>query len=268
MAQRVRSPKAPFIDLETAIQRAETFYEAEKRNSASIPVAMEKWGYKDESSGGFQTISTLKEFGLMEDTGNKDARRVKLTDRALRIILDKREDSGERDQLIKESALLPKTYSTLWQMYHGDLPSDSNLRHYLMFDYHPPFNENAVDSFITQFKATVAFAKLNSSDTISLGREDKKDEREGPSGMPLKESVVQDPPPPALVVTPAHTLPVPPAPTATRQDIFSLDEGPVTIQWPASLSKESFNDLAAWMDILKRKIGRSVIVHGQDHENE
>jgi hypothetical protein len=66
----------------------------------------------------------------------------------------------------------------------------------------------------------------------------------------------------------AHTLPVPPAPTATRQDIFSLDEGPVTIQWPASLSKESFNDLAAWMDILKRKIGRSVIVHGQDHENE
>ena len=43
-----------------------------------------------------------------------------------------------------------------------------------------------------------------------------------------------------------------------RQDVFSLGEGPVTIQWPASLSPESFQDLSAWLDILKRKIGRSV----------
>lgn len=43
-----------------------------------------------------------------------------------------------------------------------------------------------------------------------------------------------------------------------RQDVFSLNEGPVTIQWPASLSPESFEDVSAWLDILKRKIGREV----------
>jgi hypothetical protein len=43
-----------------------------------------------------------------------------------------------------------------------------------------------------------------------------------------------------------------------RQDIFSLAEGTVTIQWPAALSAESFQDLADWLDIVKRKIGRSV----------
>jgi hypothetical protein len=45
----------------------------------------------------------------------------------------------------------------------------------------------------------------------------------------------------------------------TRQDVFSLTEGPVTIQWPATLSPESYEDLGDWLDIVKRKIGRSVV---------
>jgi hypothetical protein len=52
---------------------------------------------------------------------------------------------------------------------------------------------------------------------------------------------------------------IPANPSAgVRQDVFSLTEGPVTIQWPATLSPESFQDLADWLDIVKRKIGRSV----------
>jgi hypothetical protein len=44
----------------------------------------------------------------------------------------------------------------------------------------------------------------------------------------------------------------------TRQDVFSLAEGTFTIQWPATLSSQSFEDLGAWLDILKRNIGRSI----------
>jgi hypothetical protein len=40
--------------------------------------------------------------------------------------------------------------------------------------------------------------------------------------------------------------------------VFSLSEGTVTIQWPATLSADSYQDLADRLDILKRKIGRSV----------
>ena len=43
-----------------------------------------------------------------------------------------------------------------------------------------------------------------------------------------------------------------------RQDIFSLTEGLVTIEWPSSLSAESYQDVSDWLDIVKRKIGRSV----------
>jgi hypothetical protein len=50
----------------------------------------------------------------------------------------------------------------------------------------------------------------------------------------------------------------PPLPVNTRQDVFSIGEGTVTVQWPASISSESFEDVSAWLDILKRKIGRAV----------
>lgn len=43
-----------------------------------------------------------------------------------------------------------------------------------------------------------------------------------------------------------------------RQDVFSLSEGAVTIQWPTPLSPESIEDLQSWLEILKRKIARSV----------
>ena len=46
--------------------------------------------------------------------------------------------------------------------------------------------------------------------------------------------------------------------SSVREDIFSLAEGPVVIQWPAKLSSESFEDFSAWLELLKRKIGRSV----------
>ena len=42
-----------------------------------------------------------------------------------------------------------------------------------------------------------------------------------------------------------------------RQEVFSLPEGTVAIEWPGDLSPESFQDLSDWLDILKRKIGRA-----------
>ena len=49
-----------------------------------------------------------------------------------------------------------------------------------------------------------------------------------------------------------------------RQDVFSLPEGPVTLIWPAGLSKESNEDLTSWLEIIKRKIGRSAAKKGSD----
>jgi len=43
-----------------------------------------------------------------------------------------------------------------------------------------------------------------------------------------------------------------------KEDVFSLQEGDVTLQWPEALSAESYQDLEDWTKLLLRKIKRSV----------
>jgi hypothetical protein len=79
-----------------------------------------------------------------------------------------------------------------------------------------------------------------------------------PLASQLATSAVQSPRPLTMVKEMA-TVGMPTTPPAgLRQDVFSLAEGDITIQWPTIISRESFEDLSAWIDILKRKIGRSV----------
>lgn len=45
----------------------------------------------------------------------------------------------------------------------------------------------------------------------------------------------------------------------TKRDVFALEDGEVFIQWPASISADDYADLGGWLDMIKRKIGRSVV---------
>jgi hypothetical protein len=306
-----RSPAYPAISLKQAIDRADQFFQHERRNAASIPAAASHWGYGLKSSGLLTTAAALKSFGLMDEIEGASgaSRTLRLSELGLLIVLDKRPESAERAAAIKRAALMPKIHSELWRRYNGQLPSDVELRHRLIFD-HWKFNENTVDDFIREFRQTISFAKLAESDTISTDDEDREEEQKPPTpyvgdfvqwesqgqlqfkepkqikgfsddgqwafiegsatGVPVKELTVTDPPVdtstpiPGLkgnAVTPPPS-PFPPDPVkplaSNRQDVFSLAEGPATFQWPATLSAESFQDLSAWLEILKRKIGRSV----------
>src|SRR5689334_2255157 len=88
-----RSPAYPFIPLQKAVERAATLYERNKRHSTPLAVAAGLWGYKEKSSGGLQTVSALKQFGLLLDEGSGDKRHVRLTELAFRILLDEVPDS-------------------------------------------------------------------------------------------------------------------------------------------------------------------------------
>jgi hypothetical protein len=160
-----RSPAYPFIGLKTAIERAKEFYKHDTRNAASVPVAVKHWGYKEKSSGGIQTIAALISFGLLQDSGSGEDRKVQLSDIGLRIVMDERTQSSERDKLIKQAALTPKIHAILWNRFKTDLPSDENLRYELRITY--KFNDNAVGDFIQEYRDTISFAKLSGSDSIS-----------------------------------------------------------------------------------------------------
>jgi hypothetical protein len=141
-------------------------------------VAAGHWGFKLKSSGGLTTVAALKGFGLMRDVeSGGGGRSIQLTELALRILLDERDPSPERDAAIKQASLSPKIHAELWKKWPMELPSDGELRHQLIFEW--KFNENSVADFIQEYKDTIAFATLTASDTIPVPQSDKMDEDDG-----------------------------------------------------------------------------------------
>lgn len=129
-----RSPTFPFIPLESAIERARQFYSQEKKGSAPFPVAADHWNYSPTSSGALQTVSALKNYGLMTDESSASGRKLKLSDLALRILLDTRPDDSERMHFMRMAALYPAVAAEIYQKWPDGLPSEATLNHYLVLD--------------------------------------------------------------------------------------------------------------------------------------
>ena len=172
-----RSPSYPFISLGTALEKAQTFYGAQTRHPAPLSAALALWDFGAKSSGGMQTISALKQFGLLEDIETTNARQVKLTEAALRIIQDERPISSERDAEIKRLALLPKIYSEMWTKWGSPPPPEATVKFFLVNE--KKYNEGAFSDLFSGYKDTIEFAKLGKSDKDG-SKEGVQDTPQGP----------------------------------------------------------------------------------------
>jgi hypothetical protein len=221
--KKIRSPSFPFIGLREALDRVRTFYEAEQRNAARPETAAAHWGYSAKSSGGKQTIAALRSFGLLDGDSL-----VKLSGRALRILLDEREGSEERLRLVQQAAVMPPVHARLWERYGAQLPSPQTLRLSLILD--EGFNENSVDDFLTEYRETLEYAKL----VLTGLREEKEARSERPVSPP--------PPPPRLS---AEVDPV----------VFPLLDGnAVEFRIRRKVSPEEAEDLRLVFELWLRKI--------------
>ena len=164
-----RSPSYPGIGLESALERARTLREAEGRHVAPNEAILQHWGYSQKSSAGLVTLAALKRFGLLTTEGPGRAR---LSDLALGIILDDRELSPERDELIKQAALMPNIHAEIWNQYGGALPSDPTLRHFLRLE--KGFTDGAANELVLQFRDTISFANLPPCDGVSTENGDEE----------------------------------------------------------------------------------------------
>jgi len=303
--KRMRSPAYPYTNLEAAIRRAREFYDREGRNSAPLAVAAKHWGYEPKSSGSNQTAAALMSFGLMQDEGTGEKRKVKLTPNALKILLDTRTDSSEKAALIKQAALAPRIHKQIWDKWGATDVSDDNLRHALLFEWTPPFNENSVAGFISEYRGTIAFAKLTEPDKVTS--EDGSNEGasgtaylpkvgdyvqwesqgvlhfkepskilrlstdgafafvEGTStGLPVEQLRHAEGPSAPLQ---AQIPRIPLLPTTTmHEDVYSLPEGRIVVQWPATLSAESVQEVKDYLKLLERKIVRSTAKEKEQSE--
>jgi len=183
-----RSPAYPGVDLETALDLARKLYDKEHRHSAAPETVFQHWKLPANSSYGLVALSALKKFGLFDTFPQRgdQSGHVRLSDTALNILLDSREDASERAETIRQVALKPSIHAELWRKYSGNLPSDPNLRFHLTRER--GFTERGADEFIGEFRRTIAFAGLDPSHMLSAESGDKMEGDEAPMSTPQTET--------------------------------------------------------------------------------
>lgn len=173
-----RSPPFPFITLAKALERARAFYSEEKRGAAPLSRAVMHWGYSPASSGGLQTAAALKHYGLLDDVGGSGKeRQLRLTELALRILLDTRPDSAEREGFIRQAAGSPTVAQEIYERWPDGLPSDQTLNHFLVLER--KFNESTSIAAIKILKENQQLVGDDQVSVESMPSDDQLDRRDG-----------------------------------------------------------------------------------------
>ncbi len=233
---RAKAVKYPFISLEVAIGRVGQLYNKEGTNTVNTKLAAQHWGYKEKSSGGFRTVAALSAFGLVEVEGKGDDRSIKISKLGRNIILDEREDSAEREELIKTAATKPRIFDEMWEKWgEAGLPSDANITYFLTSE--KEVSKTSAQDIIKKFKETISFANL-----IEGENEGEEEESNETTGHEIIDRTLFD-------TTETRK-------TEIRQDLCSLDEGQAVIQFPEKMSKNSYEDFADWLELIKKKAKR------------
>lgn len=158
-SSRLRSPPYPTIPLHRAIERAGQLYRQEREHFAPIASAAVAWGVSPTSSSPVQIVGALRQYGLLEDDGSNEARRVRVTRDALRILLDNDPTSKEREAAIKRAFFAPKIFSEISDRWPGELPSDNTIIRYLTLDRRmnnlAPFSEKAAQELLASYRASL-----------------------------------------------------------------------------------------------------------------
>jgi hypothetical protein len=165
--RRDRSPSYPAIPIGVAVDKVRDLYQREKAYLTPLATVYQHWGYSPGSGSGAVAVAAALKFGLLEDEGSGPLRRARVSNLGLRIVRDTREESLERDRLLREAALLPPIHRELWEKYRGSLPSDANLKHTLKFEY--GFTDVGAHEFAREFRSTIAFARLEEDSVDASG---------------------------------------------------------------------------------------------------
>lgn len=177
-----RGPAYPAISLRDALDRAAKFRDANAiRITLNLEAAYRVLGFKGASGASRQIVASLNYYGLLDYIGKGSDRKVRLSELALRIMLDKLPDSPERIAAIKEAALKPAIHARLAEQLKLPPPVDVIIERFLVLECE--YSEGVAETIIQVYRDTLEFAGLNKPDRIN-----------GEEG-----AIVDLPPPPTMV---------------------------------------------------------------------
>ncbi len=149
---RKKSPRAPTMALDEAIERALKVYEKERRHPAPVDAVANAIGYKAASSGSaLQALASLRYYGLLERP--KDGHLAATKDMEAYQFAPSEDLRGT---LRVRWLRTPPLFAELLDHYQGGLPSDATLRFDLI---QRGFLPGTAESVISVFRRSVDFAR-------------------------------------------------------------------------------------------------------------
>ena len=156
MEKKSRSPRYPQISLRDAITKVRMVYEKEHTHKADREVIATDMGYAGLNGASAAAIASLRQYGLLERSG--EAMRVS---EDATTILELPPGDSERSAALQRLAFAPPLFAELNAEFGSKLPSDENLRLYLVKS---GFNRNAANNLIRTYRDTLSLVKEESAE--------------------------------------------------------------------------------------------------------
>lgn len=255
---RVRSPAYPAFSLKVALEKAGALRQSLRNFDASVDSAILAMGYKKVNGMSMRGVAALDQFGLIERSGGGDTRKVKLTELAQDVLILPASDARHQIAL-KKAALRPTVYSHLWERYGSELPEEDTVtKAYLVRD--KKFNEEVVDSLLDDYRETLAFAKLDKTDGVSIDISGNGADTESVPVAPQNPAAYQP------VVNSTGNAPTPASatpPPSANQSSKGIQEGmelPVLVgdnriaRIPFPMTEDDFDLLIGTLNLWRKKL--------------
>jgi hypothetical protein len=233
----VRSPNYPQIDLGEALNLARTVYAAENRNRMSRDVLSKHFGYSSLNGRALAKIGAVRAYGLIEGTQDE----LRLTEDAI-TCLEAPEGSQERASALMRCSTKPSIFQEISAEY-PTLPSEHNLKFFLVKRH---YTSEAAGKAAQTYLATMrlvsdsggSYYSPEPTEAAAVETMERLQARAAPSGAAYA---------PGRAALGA----------GMRQSVFNLDEGDVTLTFPANLSSEGYAELKEYLDIFLRRAQRA-----------
>jgi hypothetical protein len=229
---KVRSPNYPTADLSTALELIRPAFKAENRNKMSRAVLAKHMGHKTLNGQALTKLSAMRAYGLIEGSSDE----LRLSDDAVFVLASPDKVNVNYRDALDRLALKPQLFQDIKKQFPTTLPSEHNLSFWLVQQH---FTEEAAGKAAKSFLATMRLVSGGTGDY-------------NPSSGEEEPMTTQ---PPAMEIKPRMPS-TSPSKAGLLQEVFNLEEGPVTLMFPATLSSESYQDLADHLAIFLRKAKR------------
>lgn len=239
-AKVIRSPSYPNMSLRNAVEAVGKIEKLYRSSPVDRTQAAKLIGYTSLSGPANKSLAALAAFGLLDRAGKGETR---VTERARDILHAATED--ERKSRLFEAAMEPALFRELRERFASvSVPPMDGVITYLN---RQGFNPTAVRPAANAFLQTLSYLEEIGA-TNSHGATPQNPDDSGTTPEP------EDP----MTPPDAPQKPISPQKPGMLQEVFNLDEGPVTLSFPANLSSISYEDLKDRLDLLLRQLKRRV----------